>query len=155
MRAVGCNCLVYVNWKGIMLPSYIQDSRASKEEYYYGRTYEKLDEVEKLLIDNKDKVVILCESNDPCADYSYDDYALLELNGYYFVINTSGCSCPSPSETWYVVMHGPKEHIVDLLSRDYDPRRDYSSSGYKEFQREIHKVWPEVPSPPEEKRYDW
>lgn len=33
------------------------------------------------------------------ASYSYDDWALVELDKNFYLFSTSGCSCPSPSET--------------------------------------------------------
>lgn len=45
--------------------------------------------------------------NDPEADYSYDDLALMRRSdGLYALVRTSGCSCPSPTETWGVVASG-------------------------------------------------
>jgi hypothetical protein len=52
------------------------------------------------------------------AFYSYDDYALVSLDGAFYLLNTSGCSCPSPSETWGIVQ-GPcplddiERHVKD------------------------------------------
>lgn len=42
----------------------------------------------------------MVSGDDAC--YSYDDWALVELEGKFFLINTAGCSCPSPTETWHV-----------------------------------------------------
>lgn len=44
--------------------------------------------------------------NDAEANYSYDDWALVELDGQFYWLHTSGCSCPSPTETWGV-FYGP------------------------------------------------
>ena len=58
--------------------------------------------VEKLIIDNRDRVELLGTIEDAEASYSYDDFALIRLDADYYLLNTSGCSCPSPSETWNV-----------------------------------------------------
>ena len=44
--------------------------------------------------------------NDAEASYSYHDYALVRLHGEWYLLETAGCSCPSPSETWGVT-RGP------------------------------------------------
>lgn len=51
-------------------------------------------------------LVVLGVIEDADASYSYDDWALCRIGLQYYLCNTSGCSCPSPEETWEV-MHGP------------------------------------------------
>ncbi len=46
-------------------------------------------------------VWVLAKASDPDAHYSYQDYALVfcpELKTFY-LLETCGCSCPSPNET--------------------------------------------------------
>jgi hypothetical protein len=57
---------------------------------------------EKYVIDNRDKFKFLGGITDDQASYSYDDWALLKHKGKFWLLATSGCSCPSPSETWRV-----------------------------------------------------
>lgn len=57
---------------------------------------------ENFLINNRNKLNIVGGVCDRDASYSYDDFALVELDGEYWLCQTSGCSCPSPSETWCV-----------------------------------------------------
>jgi hypothetical protein len=64
------------------------------------------DERSKLLIANRHDLEVVGEVVDSEASYSYDDWALVRLKGKYYLLSTSGCSCPSPSETWGV-QHGP------------------------------------------------
>jgi hypothetical protein len=54
------------------------------------------------LIENRARVRVLGGWSDPDAEWSYDEIALVELDGDYYALTTSGCSCPSPSETWCV-----------------------------------------------------
>jgi hypothetical protein len=66
-------------------------------------------EVEKFLIEHREDIEVIAQIADQNADYSYDDWALIcvPLKGRnrrdsFYLLNTSGCSCPSPSETWGV-----------------------------------------------------
>ena len=64
------------------------------------------------------EINILGGIEDSEASYDYDDWALCELDGKYYLLSTSGCSCPSPSETWGL-QHGPatlaeiREHLKE------------------------------------------
>lgn len=50
------------------------------------------------------------------AYYSYEDFALCRLpDGRWAIAHTSGCSCPSPTETWSVCCAGTAEQIADWL----------------------------------------
>lgn len=64
------------------------------------------DPVEKELVKHRYELEIIGGILDKDASYSYDDWALVEWKGNYYLFSTSGCSCPSPSETWRVEM-GP------------------------------------------------
>jgi hypothetical protein len=52
---------------------------------------------------------------DETLSYEYDECAVVRYKGNLYLLQTSGCSCPSPTETWRVIL-GPytKE---DLLSQ--------------------------------------
>lgn len=54
------------------------------------------------LIKNRYDIEILGGIEDKDASYSYDEWALCKLDGAFYLLSTSGCSCPSPSETWRV-----------------------------------------------------
>lgn len=77
------------------------------------------DEESKKLIARRAELDVIGRVNDAEADYSYDDYALVRLGAKYYLLNTSGCSCPSPTETW-VIAHGPvgleamKTYLLDV-----------------------------------------
>jgi hypothetical protein len=59
---------------------------------------------EGLLSANRDKVEILAEVSDDNLSYEFDMMAICYLRGHgYFICQATGCSCPSPSETWGVV----------------------------------------------------
>ncbi len=54
--------------------------------------------------------------NDAEADYSFDDWALMRLaDGRWAVLNTRGCSCPSPREEWGVYVLGTAEEVCDWI----------------------------------------
>lgn len=42
------------------------------------------------------------EIADDDACYSYDNFALVKAPNGWYLLQTSGCSCPSPRETWRV-----------------------------------------------------
>lgn len=77
-----------------------------------GNEYEE----NRVLINRRNELVIFGEVNDAEANYSYDDYALVRLDADYYLLSTSGCSCPDPSETWGIAC-GPstlaqiREHL--------------------------------------------
>jgi hypothetical protein len=52
--------------------------------------------------DRRKDMTVIGGITDDEASYSYDDWALVLLDGQYYLFSTSGCSCPSPSETWRV-----------------------------------------------------
>ena len=55
--------------------------------------------------------------NDAEADYSFDDWALMRIAspGQWGVLNTSGCSCPSPTEEWRSTILGTAEEVCDWI----------------------------------------
>lgn len=55
---------------------------------------------ERLLIANRSEIEKIAEIQDENASYSYDDFALIRFRGDFYLLQTSGCSCPSRSETW-------------------------------------------------------
>lgn len=61
---------------------------------------------EQNLIARRDEIEVFGEISDDEASYSYDDWALIRLDGQFYLLQTSGCSCPSPSETWGIAV-GP------------------------------------------------
>lgn len=102
------------------------------------------------IINNWERVITLCESEDPHACYSFDDYALCELDDEYYVINTSGCSCPAPAEVWDVLFSGTKSQVEEYLSQSVN-----IGEARNEFLREVYKLGWNVPNPEPGKRYDW
>lgn len=73
-------------------------------------------------------------TSDPAADYSYDDLALmLRDDGLYVLVETSGCSCPSPIETWGTVCEGS---LADMVARCERDRNDWHGT--------FHGPWEEM-----------
>lgn len=136
------------------LPSWIRtDECEPKREYGSCRTYKEIDEIERFVVDRRAKATTLCESRDPHADYSFNNFALIEIDNYYFVFGTTGCSCPSPDEVWGFVMMGTREELAPEISSKLENAS--SSSGWISFQQEVAKIWPEVIPGDMGKRYDW
>lgn len=129
-----------------MLPSWMKAGQGSL--YDYSRSYKNLDPAEKLLIDNAADVKLLCEKSDG-RSYEYDDSALLEYNGVYYVMNTSGCSCPDPCETWGLEFQGTKEETIAWFNK-----REF---GRLRFHNAVAKLegWEEVIPTEIPKGYDW
>lgn len=71
-----------------------------------------------VLIAARAEVEVVGVVTDADANYSFDDYALVVLDGMYFLLRTEGCSCPRPEEEWTIVI-GPatlseiRAHLVD------------------------------------------
>lgn len=61
---------------------------------------------DKTLIDRRGDIFVVGEIGDDSSCYSFDDWALVRLDDAFYLLNTSGCSCPSPCENWGVV-EGP------------------------------------------------
>lgn len=88
--------------------------------------------IDKILISRRLELDIIGGVTDDEASYNYDDWALCKLDNDYYLLSTSGCSCPSPTETWRTEK-GPatlleiRKHVVD---GDYDgytmPKRQLS-----------------------------
>lgn len=126
---------------------------SNKEEQWGARTHGNLSEEETFFVENSDRAETIAESSDPFADYSYDNWALAVLDGKYYVFNTSGCSCPSPSETWSLIFSGDEPALLKYLDQD----KPYEA--FAEFLREIEqtgKLQLKSPAPePRQNRYDW
>lgn len=130
-----------------------------------GRSTDNLTDDERFFCENSDRAVTLAESSDPDADYSYDDYALAELDGVYYIFNTSGCSCPSPDETWELEFKGNRDELLDRLVSGGLTQFDTSSrrwsrgkESWHEFLRQVEAtgIVLRTPAPaPSRSRYDW
>lgn len=79
---------------------------------------------DELLVSRRFDIEIHGGVMDKDACYSYDDFALCELDGKFYLLQTTGCSCPSPSETWRVVSSGTidniKAYVLDPLMSTYE-----------------------------------
>ena len=112
-----------------------------------------LSPAEQFFIENRERAATIAESSDPNASYSYDDWALCELDGTFYAFNTSGCSCPSPSETWSLAASGSRDEMLDFLKME--PGGGYEA--FAEFLRQIEKAgWTlRSPAPAPGDRKDW
>lgn len=54
------------------------------------------------LIGHRGDILVYAEISDDEASYSYDDFALVKLKTKWYLLNTTGCSCPDPNETWNI-----------------------------------------------------
>lgn len=55
--------------------------------------------------------------------YSYDETYVVKLGDRFFIINTSGCSCPSPTET-YITVAGPAATLGGLFDELHVKEKD-------------------------------
>ena len=80
------------------------EKKFAKDHDWIGSYATSVGADEKILCDNRDKVQVLAEVDDPNQEWAFDVMAICYLRGQgYFICQASGCSCPSPSETWQVV----------------------------------------------------
>ena len=101
-----------------MLPDYMSPNDEVNYRYNYNQRT-SLEGDDAFLIENGERAITVAESEDPCASYSYDDFALILLDKKYYVVETSGCSCPSPGETWECLFSGTWEETRDFLESSY------------------------------------
>lgn len=81
---------------------------------------------EQALIGSRNRVELLVFIEDPDANYSYDEAAIVLLDGVYYLCQTSGCSCPSPTATWRVTTYGTADEVADSIRRGDYFGRTYS-----------------------------
>lgn len=121
--------------------------------YSYGARTAALTPDELFFCENSDRATTIAWSSDPNESWDYDDYALAELDGVYYAFNTSGCSCPSPDETWELIFKGSRDELLAFLRWD-----DGSTEAWREFLRAVERVGIALvtPAPPVSgKRHDW
>lgn len=63
-------------------------------------------EAHRYLIDRRSDIDVLGGVIDEDVSYDYDEFALIKLDEEFYLLETSGCSCPSPTETWEIIQ-GP------------------------------------------------
>lgn len=72
------------------------------------------EDFERELVARRDEVFVVAESAKD-LDYDYDEFAVVRLGEVYALLNTCGCSCPSPTETWGECFHGTKDEVIQYL----------------------------------------
>jgi hypothetical protein len=77
------------------------------------------------LVERRADIEVLGYITDAEADYSFHDFAFIRLDGQWYVLETSGCSCPSPAEEWQISV-GPVavdglRAAVDAMRSDWGP----------------------------------
>jgi hypothetical protein len=82
-------------------------------------------EVEKFLIEHREDVEIIAQISDDDASYSYDDYAVIRVlitgrsaRESFYLLNTSGCSCPDSRETWSVLRGPTNLGVIEAVALD-------------------------------------
>ena len=122
--------------------------------YSYGARTTGLRADEQFFVDNMERAETLAESTDPHSNYDFDDWALALLDGQYYVFNATGCSCPSPEETWSLAFKGSPAELLGYL----DTPENRTSEAFNEFLREIEKaglvLLTKAPEP-SNNRYNW
>ena len=61
-----------------------------------------LNPVEKELVENRTKLEIIGGVVDDQLSWEYDEFAVVRYQRKLYLFETSGCSCPDPTETWRV-----------------------------------------------------
>jgi hypothetical protein len=129
------------------LPSYLKPASMiargedipEVDRYYIDRARKGASEDEIALLTALDPVTI-AEGKGGAA-YEYDDSALVvaTVNGAprFFLINTSGCSCPSPDETWGIEKAGTLHEVLTWI---WSAVRDYDSAYYTSGNFELWKA---------------
>lgn len=80
-------------------------------------------------------------AHDPGADYDYDDLALLRReDGEWALVRTTGCSCPSPTETWGYVARGTLEDVARHIEEDRVSWGGKSRGPYQEMREHVAKL---------------
>ena len=74
------------------------------------------DEDQKYLVENRSRIRFLGGIEDEDASYSFDDTAVVELDGVYYLVQAAGCSCPSHEETWGVEGKGSIAEIRAIIT---------------------------------------
>lgn len=111
--------------------------------------YRTLSGDEAFVADHWEEAETLAESQDPNANYDFNDYALVRVGLEYFVTNASGCSCPSHEDVWMVEFRGDLPAVESYITATK------GGEAWAEFQREVHKVWSNVPNPAPGPRFSW
>lgn len=76
----------------------------------------------KFLVDNAERMWILAQVSDPNQDYSFDQMAIVQVDKKIFLCQTTGCSCPSPWEVWFVhsgPFHNLRQVIAAIKAGEY------------------------------------
>lgn len=73
-------------------------------------------EAEGELIKRRAEIEVITEGGKDLS-YEYDEFAVIKLDDRFYLLNTCGCSCPSPRETWTIQL-GPTDltSIVAAIS---------------------------------------
>jgi len=80
------------------------EKKYAKDHDWVGSYTTNVGDDERVLCENRDKVQIVAEASDDSLSWEFDYLAVAYLRGHgYFICQATGCSCPSPSETWGVV----------------------------------------------------
>lgn len=86
---------------------------------------------EKMLQERRAEVMLVTEASVGGQCYSYDDYCVVMLDDVYYLLNTTGCSCPSPTETWCVLSEGTLEEVKQEI-KERIPASDTGTYYYQE-----------------------
>jgi hypothetical protein len=98
---------------------------------------------ERLLIENRDDIEVLAEIVDSDSSYSYDEMALVRLasTGALYLLHTSGCSCPSPQETWSVTLEQTTTNAVrEMIRSGRYPGATYPEKDVEAFKAQLDAV---------------
>ena len=87
------------------------------------------------LVTHRDHIEVIGGWSDDQCEYEYHEIALVRLDNdstsevQYYALTTSGCSCPSPNETW-IIDFGPAtcDELLEWCRKASDRNREHLCS---------------------------
>ena len=74
-------------------------------------------ELDKEMVANRYKLEIIGGVVDETLSYEYDEFAVVRYKRKLYLFETSGCSCPDPTETWSVQGPYTKKELHDEIKK--------------------------------------
>lgn len=93
------------------------------------------------IIDARDDIEILAAISG-AERWEYNEHAFITVNDMYYILHTSGCSCPSPSETWHILA-GPCQADEDAFIQAHSGNENDIEQLWLEYASTVNKYLPE------------
>lgn len=132
-----------------MLPDYMESSWAYRRDLAAGldpysgcrTSWEGLDAE---LMELRDAAAVLAEV-DVGESYEYDIRTVVATGETWWLVTTSGCSCPSPSETWSVEQKATRIEMTErILAAEAEemakPEGDYARRPFAQLAKALREA---------------